>query len=191
MPRKTSTAGSASRRSGRASMRPRPDAAENRLFTQTFTDAGSCFNEAAARCRGKRGSDRGPGRQRQAGASMRPRPDAAENGRAREPGARHPGCASMRPRPDAAENPARQLLQPGAQIASMRPRPDAAENAVSVPRTARAARSFNEAAARCRGKHAVSDAPVRPRPASMRPRPDAAENPDPRLPPPRRRAGLQ
>ena len=36
-----------------ASMRPRPDAAENsRVVSQTF-DGGISFNEAAARCRGK------------------------------------------------------------------------------------------------------------------------------------------
>ena len=60
-----------------------------------------CFNEAAARCRGKRqaaaGDDAG------GSASMRPRPDAAEN---RRVGRRLVGAcrASMRPRPDAAEN---------------------------------------------------------------------------------------
>ena len=60
------------------------------------------FNEAAARCRGKRGRSarRGVG----ARASMRPRPDAAENDR--EPVADTLAVfpASMRPRPDAAEN---------------------------------------------------------------------------------------
>ena len=83
----------------------------------------------------------------------------------------------------------------------MRPRPDAAENSGSLIRTAQVERSFNEAAARCRGKHwrsarrggSVCHASMRPRPdaaenveprglavpvvrASMRPRPDAAEN---------------
>ena len=38
------------------------------------------FNEAAARCRGKRPLDR-PGRLKVGHASMRPRPDAAENNR--------------------------------------------------------------------------------------------------------------
>ena len=60
-----------------ASMRPRPDAAENRFDygARAILDAG--FNEAAARCRGKR-----PTRAAllaSAWASMRPRPDAAEN----------------------------------------------------------------------------------------------------------------
>ena len=58
----------------------------------------------------------------------------------------------MRPRPDAAENghdAGRGDLAGGA---SMRPRPDAAENTRSVSRTARCRCSFNEAAARCRGK---------------------------------------
>ena len=61
------------------------------------------FNEAAARCRGKRlltqalqGED--------GGASMRPRPDAAENTVAAATMANVMLHASMRPRPDAAEN---------------------------------------------------------------------------------------
>ena len=37
-----------------ASMRPRPDAAENRTtFGSTPSVSRTCFNEAAARCRGK------------------------------------------------------------------------------------------------------------------------------------------
>ena len=60
-----------------ASMRPRPDAAENRGEVNPPGSRRPCFNEAAARCRGKPiGSVRPfpcPG------ASMRPRPDAAEN----------------------------------------------------------------------------------------------------------------
>ena len=60
-----------------ASMRPRPDAAENALGGPG-SPRPACFNEAAARCRGKRGRDLQappPGDH----ASMRPRPDAAEN----------------------------------------------------------------------------------------------------------------
>ena len=60
-----------------ASMRPRPDAAEN---------AGSARSR-----RGRRG------------ASMRPRPDAAENTPSRYASV-NVASASMRPRPDAAEN---------------------------------------------------------------------------------------
>ena len=61
-----------------ASMRPRPDAAENRgAPTSTLDRRRRGFNEAAARCRGKPGG-RGRG-ERRADASMRPRPDAAEN----------------------------------------------------------------------------------------------------------------
>ena len=61
------------------------------------------FNEAAARCRGKRATGRLVA-DAQAQASMRPRPDAAENGS--DLIRRHgEACvASMRPRPDAAEN---------------------------------------------------------------------------------------
>ena len=61
----------------RASMRPRPDAAENgRCATRSGRPARG-FNEAAARCRGKRehAKDLAEGKV----ASMRPRPDAAEN----------------------------------------------------------------------------------------------------------------
>ena len=39
---------------GRASMRPRPDAAENTSFGRTAVSIRNRFNEAAARCRGKR-----------------------------------------------------------------------------------------------------------------------------------------
>ena len=86
-----------------------------------------CFNEAAARCRGKRavGAEHAPARRE----------------------------ASMRPRPDAAENQQKCQVRRVAGGASMRPRPDAAEN-WRAARTDRAGRrSFNEAAARCRGKH--------------------------------------
>ena len=60
---------------------------------------------------------------------MRPRLDAAEN-RAAWHGRRRPRTTSMRPRLDAAENAARHVPPDG-------------------PET-----HFNEAAARCRGKHA-------------------------------------
>ena len=87
-----------------ASMRPRPDAAEN-LSLQAATRIRvrpACFNEAAARCRGKRrlAAAGGAGRN----ASMRPRPDAAENAKVLTDVATRVGDASMRPRPDAAEN---------------------------------------------------------------------------------------
>ena len=61
-----------------ASMRPRPDAAENDRFARVRMDPLHP-------------------------ASMRPRPDAAENDIDRYTMAR-PDLASMRPRPDAAEN---------------------------------------------------------------------------------------
>ena len=61
-----------------ASMRPRPDAAENFSFQAPGRPLQRRFNEAAARCRGKReGVVRGVGGAWH--ASMRPRPDAAEN----------------------------------------------------------------------------------------------------------------
>ena len=55
MPRKTDAAGGQRDRRGDASMRPRPDAAENRPPTKTGRPSGPRFNEAAARCRGKLG----------------------------------------------------------------------------------------------------------------------------------------
>ena len=113
-------------------------------------------------------------------ASMRPRPDAAEN--QRHDGDQRGGHpASMRPRPDAAENNRGAAGQrPGRRAASMRPRPDAAENGPRATAGAQhVARRFNEAAARCRGKHALHVyATPRFYLASMRPRPDAAENTD-------------
>ena len=68
---------------------------------RTVAPRGECFNEAAARCRGKLAltwvTEMSPP------ASMRPRPDAAENVVVgREQAAVR--VASMRPRPDAAEN---------------------------------------------------------------------------------------
>ena len=132
-----------------ASMRPRPDAAENPFRASLPVPEHSSFNEAAARCRGKRPPAEKLGRGRH--ASMRPRPDAAENPVAR-PILRAPPVASMRPRPDAAENTARRTL--------------------STWRSA----CFNEAAARCRGKRPLRDHGALRAAASMRPRPDAAEN---------------
>ena len=61
-----------------ASMRPRPDAAENPGEHGRVPAGGRGFNEAAARCRGKRRiADEWLGDVEL--ASMRPRPDAAEN----------------------------------------------------------------------------------------------------------------
>ena len=84
--------------------------------------------------------------------------------------------ASMRPRPDAAENPGDPGNVKGDAGASMRPRPDAAENGGGVGVGAGRTGGFNEAAARCRGKHAQGPVYVTTYTASMRPRPDAAEN---------------
>ena len=54
MPRKTSPGMPSIHRSMVASMRPRPDAAENRDVARVAAVDGIGFNEAAARCRGKR-----------------------------------------------------------------------------------------------------------------------------------------
>ena len=61
------------------------------------------FNEAAARCRGKRTREQ-TRVYRPRRASMRPRPDAAENRDTRMLAGVISDVASMRPRPDAAEN---------------------------------------------------------------------------------------
>ena len=117
------------------------------------------FNEAAARCRGKRRSTgtRSPpaARFNEAAARCRGKPGG---GRA------HPaGCppASMRPRPDAAENGQRGDFCHHSPPASMRPRPDAAENSPAAWYARPALRCFNEAAARCRGKLTSGDVPIR------------------------------
>ena len=136
----------------RASMRPRPDAAEN--------------------------ADVAAGAVRRGIASMRPRPDAAENLIGLNLTSWGSGIASMRPRPDAAENvrrrwvrmtPAAGFNEAAARCRGKRPlRPGAAVGS----------RGFNEAAARCRGKrHRAEQWDDDPAGASMRPRPDAAENP--------------
>ena len=77
MPRKTRVADQFPDRCHRASMRPRPDAAENETVQAGRVEARE--------------------------ASMRPRPDAAENPRRGRPSVVG-DVASMRPRPDAAEN---------------------------------------------------------------------------------------
>ena len=175
MPRKTAVSAAVSAAVAEASMRPRPDAAEN-----GGSDAG------------------GPGDR--ADASMRPRPDAAENCRSPAACRGWPASASMRPRPDAAENGLQREGGLPQETASMRPRPDAAENPKPAGctwcrrpgfneaaarcrgkrdrRRRRAGRPpcFNEAAARCRGKLADIPGQIPRDRASMRPRPDAAEN---------------
>ena len=141
----------------KASMRPRPDAAENAASWGTCTRPNRFrFNEAAARCRGKRGH--GVGLRRGHGASMRPRPDAAENWSGRR--TRNPrgaicfneAAARCRGKPAGAGD----LPRAHRLVASMRPRPDAAENSSATASTSACSSTlgFNEAAARCRGKHA-------------------------------------
>ena len=89
-------------------------------------EVAGCFNEAAARCRGKPVS-RGSVRRRPRGFN-----EAAARCRGKLGGLLHEhlplGEASMRPRPDAAENGLQLHLIPPDRTASMRPRPDAAEN---------------------------------------------------------------
>ena len=115
-----------------ASMRPRPDAAENAGAVPFPGQLAGCrFNEAAARCRGKRAP-----RRRAATA----RPKGFNEAAARCRGKR--GGFSNRRWDDAV-------------AASMRPRPDAAENSAERVRLPGALGGFNEAAARCRGKPGV------------------------------------
>ena len=102
MPRKTGGAELRKLLDNVASMRPRPDAAENSRESPSGFSLSDCFNEAAARCRGKRVHDGQT--QGVLDASMRPRPDAAEN-RCVDHLRDGAPIASMRPRPDAAENP--------------------------------------------------------------------------------------
>ena len=102
MPRKTRAAVVHLHLDVAASMRPRPDAAENSSGCAVGLSRCQSFNEAAARCRGKHALARCNGRD-QLAASMRPRPDAAENTLIRAALCRG-SHASMRPRPDAAEN---------------------------------------------------------------------------------------
>ena len=171
---------------GGASMRPRPDAAENGGGRGRSEEREASFNEAAARCRGKRRDGRllplGHRGFNEAAARCR--------GKHRlRPAGPLPGLrASMRPRPDAAENARPGVGAAGRGRASMRPRPDAAENGDAPCRRATRYTRFNEAAARCRGKLFRGDPdPVDRLYASMRPRPDAAENLDrPAVHPPRR-----
>ena len=86
----------------------------------------SCFNEAAARCRGKPA----------AGSSSTARSSGFNEAAARcrgKPRRRHTGSRRRSP-------------------ASMRPRPDAAENRFPLLQAFSGPERFNEAAARCRGK---------------------------------------
>ena len=111
---------------GLASMRPRPDAAENMYAARTKANVPERFNEAAARCRGKpRCSYRRPPRPacfNEAAARCRGKRDTRRSGDYRY------YIASMRPRPDAAENAEIDFTNAEQREASMRPRPDAAEN---------------------------------------------------------------
>ena len=200
MPRKTTSFAATAMRREKASMRPRPDAAEN---------VGVGARDARRHRR----------------ASMRPRPDAAENLLAGRYARRRVG-ASMRPRPDAAENARRSStiscwyfrFNEAAARCRGKPRPFPPTRFPAPPRfneaaarcrgkptptraaprrlparfneaaarcrgkpspcPARAARSirFNEAAARCRGKPMQRYGHIDRVHASMRPRPDAAEN---------------
>ena len=117
---------------------------------------GRRFNEAAARCRGKRGAGR---RRRHAWRRFN---EAAARCRGKLRGGQRMGrkreLASMRPRPDAAENAARNDRPVAGGDASMRPRPDAAENFLWTHHTSAPSTCFNEAAARCRGKRSPAAA---------------------------------
>ena len=126
MPRKTRDRPARGGRSRSASMRPRPDAAENILDLDRLGVADPGFNEAAARCRGKR------------------RIRAC-----RKAGCRRFNEAAARCRGKLRLPPHRPAV---GQLASMRPRPDAAENSRALLWADLILRSFNEAAARCRGK---------------------------------------
>ena len=154
-------------------MRPRPDAAENARRRGRAASGRTRFNEAAARCRGKRIWPAAPTRRRrrfnEAAARCRGKLSGSPRGPRTSPcfneaAARCRGKLPPRPRPPAGtkcfnEAAARCRGKPTpvtaagtAAVASMRPRPDAAENAVRRRPGAGDRRGFNEAAARCRGK---------------------------------------
>ena len=116
-----------------ASMRPRPDAAENAIRRSDSPSTRSRFNEAAARCRGKHERPSGTA---SATSGFNEAAARCRGKRAPRRADHHPHHhASMRPRPDAAENGDRHVGRPALRSASMRPRPDAAENGSGkVPR---------------------------------------------------------
>ena len=116
-----------------------------------MTTRRSCFNEAAARCRGKHG------RRRWQAMPIRGFNEAAARCRGKLASLAG-GCD-----PTPCFNEAAARCRGKLERFHERPR--------SGPR-------FNEAAARCRGKPRPGGARVRARGASMRPRPDAAENYD-------------
>ena len=138
-----------------ASMRPRPDAAENARRRTAAAAAVRRFNEAAARCRGKRAA-RWPRR------SPRPRFNEAaarcRGKRALALAADQGADASMRPRPDAAENTSPTALNPTGSMcfneAAARCRGKREHSRLAILRII----GFNEAAARCRGKPGLSRA---------------------------------
>ena len=151
MPRKTGRAGGIQRVDDAASMRPRPDAAENRPLAMVALKTSV--------------------------ASMRPRPDAAENGGARslttpttpsfnEAAAR---CRGKRTSgPSSASFRTSGFNEAAARCRGKLSRKLSNQHQINL--------GFNEAAARCRGKHSPWFLAVPDAPASMRPRPDAAEN---------------
>ena len=135
-----------------ASMRPRPDAAENSSAASCSRCSHRRFNEAAARCRGKR----------RWSSSYSAPPRCFNEAAARCRGKRAP-CSPRR-------TSARCFNEAAARCRGKR-RPC---NGYAGQQG-----SFNEAAARCRGKLRRLDLHGRPERASMRPRPDAAENAGP------------
>ena len=132
------------------------------------------FNEAAARCRGKRPVEHA-GKEVVEEASMRPRPDAAENSASRRRGRPAPRfneaaarCRGKRPWAPTLPRTFRSFNEAAARCRGKR---------AGTARAGRRNGCFNEAAARCRGKPVQGGVPNDVLKASMRPRPDAAENP--------------
>ena len=101
MPRKTGFFRAARAARGTASMRPRPDAAENGETTARWNCSATRFNEAAARCRGKLG---GAGTLRVTAMGFNEAAARCRGKRVAHTTAGEMAGASMRPRPDAAEN---------------------------------------------------------------------------------------
>ena len=200
MPRKTLPAAVSPPARAVASMRPRPDAAENvggwggdpfraagfneaaarcrgkrpSSLRQPFTDHVG-FNEAAARCRGKRGIH-----VQLAGQPFLRFNEAAARCRGKRPGVGPAGRDRTHGFNEAAARCRGKLdrrpVHGDARSASMRLRPDAAENVLLLALLL----DLLAASMRPRPDAAENAAPLFPREsplaASMRPRPDAAEN---------------
>ena len=198
MPGKTPPASAKLLQHDSASMRPQRNAGENHLPHLFCPLAENGFNEAPAKCRGKRricnlgerGWKASMRPQRNAGensveigiedivlpASMRPQRNAGENSAILDL-LRPTERASMRPQRNAGENVLPPGKAPSSTRASMRPQRNAGENIGHHGLLSVDTGCFNEAPAKCRGKPHQRRTQLLPYPhASMRPQRNAGEN---------------